>query len=173
MSVEYKSGEEPKLLRDYPKYIKIGESTDLDGCVYIERPSWDCGWYWGFGYLERWNYRKQDIDFHTHIDTKFSTNKHGRPCNWFDGMKDILDKGDVFKSDHDCWKFLEIVKTIYGLKETAEVLGRGGSHYAKNPCAELIMNHDEVRRINCKVIPALIDEMYKLLEANNAPTKNP
>lgn len=47
MSVEYKSGEEPKLLRDYPKYIKIGESTDLDGGVYIERPSWDCGWYWG------------------------------------------------------------------------------------------------------------------------------
>ena len=173
MSVEYKSGEEPKLLREYPKFIKLGESTELEGGVYIERPSWDCGWYWGFGYLQRWNYRKRDIDFHTHIDSRFSVNKDGKQCNWFEGIKDLLDKGDVFESDRDRWKFLEIVKTIYSLKETAEVLGRGGSYYGDNPCMELIKNHDEERRINCKVIPALIDEMYKLLEANNAPTKNP
>lgn len=173
MSVKYKSGDEPKLLRDYPKYIKLGESTDLDGGVYIERPSWDCHWYWGFGYLQRWNYRTQDIDFHTHIDDEFSKLPDGRKCNWFDGMKALFDNGDVFKSDKDRWKFLEIVKTIYSLQETAEVLGRGGSHYGANPCAELIMNHDEVRRINCKVIPALIDEMYKVLEANGALTNNP
>ena len=173
MSVKYEAGYEPELLREYPKYIKLGDSTDLDGGVYIERPKWSCGWYWGFGYLQRWNYRTQDIDFHTHIDSRFSFNKDGKQCNWFEGMKDLLDKGDVFESDKDRWKFLEIVKTIYDLKETAEVLGRGGSHYTTNPCAELIMNHDEVRRINCKVIPALIDEMYKLLEANGALTKNP
>ena len=53
------------------------------------------------------------------------------------------------------------------------MLGSGGAHCTTNPCAELIMNHDEVRRINCKVIPALIDEMYKVLEANGALTKNP
>lgn len=173
MSVEYKSGDEPKLLREYPKYIKLGDSTGYGGGVYIERPSWNCGWYWGFGYLERWNYRKCDIDFHIHMDSHFSVNKDGKQCNWLDGMKDLLDKGDVFKSDHDRWKFLEIVKTIYELKETTEVLGHGGSYYGNNPCAELIMNHDEVRRINCKVIPALIDEMYKVLEANGALTKNP
>ena len=173
MSVKYESGNEPKLLREYPKYIKLGDSTACEGGVYIERPSWDCGWYWGVGYLEGCNYRKNDIDFHSHIDTEFSKLPDGRGCNWFDGMKAVLDKGDVFESDKDRWKFVEIVKTIYSLKETAEVLGRGGVHYGTNPCAELIMNHDEVRRINCKVIPVLIDEMYKLLEANNALTKNP
>lgn len=171
MSVKYESGKEPKLLREYPKYVKIGVSSALDGDVYIERPSWDCGWYWGFGYLERWNYRKNDIDFHTHMDSEFGVNLEGNSCNWFDGMKEMFDGGDVFKSDHDRWVFVEIVKTIYSLKETAEVLGRGGSHYTTNPCEDLIKNHDEVRRINCKVIPALIDEMYKLLEAGGAPTK--
>lgn len=173
MSVKYESGNEPKLLREYPEFIKLGDSTEFDGEVYLARPSWDCDRYWGFGYLECWDDRKQDIDFHTHINSEFSKLPDGRRCNWFDGMKALLDKGDVFESDKDRWKFLEIVKTIYSLQETAEVLGRGGSHYTTNPCAELIMNHDEVRRINCKVIPALIDEMYKLLEANGALTKNP
>lgn len=155
--------ETPALLREYPRYVKIGISSKWDGNMFIERPSWDCGRYWGFGYLERWNNIIGDIDFHTHMDSCFRENKDGRSCNWFDGMKDLFDGGDVFENDKDRWKFLEIVKTIYSLKETAEVLGRGGSLYGNNPCMELIKNHDEVRRINCKVIPALIDEMYKVL----------
>ena len=153
----------PELVREYPKYVKIGTSSRWDGDMFIECPEWSCDWCWGFGYLQRWNSRIQDIDFHTHVDSCFSENKDGRSCNWFDGMKDLFDGGDVFENDKDRWKFLEIVKTIYLLKETAEVLGRGGSHYGNNPCMELIKNHDEVRRINCELIPALIDEMYKIL----------
>lgn len=161
MSVEYTKT--PKLLREYPKFVKLGTSTELDGDVFIVSPTWDCGWYWGFGYLERWNSRKDDIDFNTHIDHEFGTNKDGRRCNWYEGMKDVLDKGDVFENDRQRWKFLEIVKTIYNLKMTAEVLGRGGSHYGNNPLSDEIKNHDEVRRINEELIPKLIDEMYKVL----------
>ena len=161
MSVEYEKA--PQLLREYPKFVKLGTSTELDGNVFIVLPTWDCGWYWGFGYLERWNARKDDIDFHTHIDSQFSENKDGRRCNWYEGMKDLLDQGDVFENDTQRWKFLEIVKTIYNLKMTAEVLGRGGSHYGNNPLSEEIKNHDEVRRINNYLIPKLIDEMYKVL----------
>lgn len=161
MSVEYTKA--PQLLREYPKFTKLGTSTELDGDVFIERPSWDCGWYWGFGYLERWNPRKGDIDFHTHINSQFSKDKDGRGCNWYTGMQDLFDQGDVFENDKQRWKFLEIVKTIYNLKMTAEVLGRGGSHYGNNPLSEEIKNHDEVRRINDYLIPKLIDEMYKVL----------
>lgn len=161
MSVEYTK--EPKLLREYPKFVKLGTSTEFDGDVFIVRPTWDCGWYWGFGYLERWNSRKGDIDFHIHIDSQFSENKDGRRCNWYDGMKDLLDQGDVFENDRQRWQFLEIVKTIYNLKMTAEVLGRGGSHYADNPLSDEIYNPMEVRRINEDLIPKLIDEMYKVL----------
>ena len=161
MSVVYEK--EPKLLREYPKYVKLGTSSRFDGDVFIVLPTWDCGWYCGFGYLERWNARRGDIDFHTHIDSQFSENKDGRRCNWYEGMQDLFDQGDVFVYDHDRWTFLEIVKTIYNLKMTAEVLGRGGSHYGTNPLADEIKNHDEVRRINCELIPKLIDEMYKVL----------
>lgn len=161
MSVEYTKS--PKLLREYPTFAKLGTSSHFDGDVFIVRPTWDCGWYWGFGYLERWNGRKGDIDFHSHIDHEFGTNKDGRRVNWYEGMQELLDQGDVFENDKQRWKFLEIVKTIYNLKMTAEVLGRGGSHYGNNPLSEEIKNHDEVRRINEDLIPKLIDEMYKVL----------
>ena len=161
MSVEYTKA--PQLLREYPTFTRIGTSSHFDGDVFIVRPTWDCGWYWGFGYLERWNARRRDIDFHTHIDSQFSKNKDGRDCNWYEGMKDMFDQGDVFENDHHRWQFLEIVKTIYNLKMTAEVLGRGGSHYASNPLSDEIKHHNEVRRINNYIIPKLIDEMYKVL----------
>lgn len=173
MSVKYKAGYEPELLREYPNYIKLGDSTEFEGGVYLRRPAWVCDWYWSFGHLERWNYKRSDIDFHAHINSEFSKLPSGEKCNWFDGIKALLDKGDVFSSDKNRWQVVEIAKTIYSLKETAEVLDLGGSNYTTNPCKDLIKNHDEVRRINCEVIPALIDEMYKLLESEHALTKNP
>ena len=41
--------------------------------VFLEAPSWDCDWYWGFGYLETYtnNYqitRSKDISSHSHFD---------------------------------------------------------------------------------------------------------
>lgn len=161
MSVEYTKAK--PLLREYPKYVKLGTSSHFDGDVFIKRPAWECGWYWSFGYLQRWNSRKDDIDFHTHIDYEFGTDKDGRRCNWYYGMQEVLDQGDVFESEDQRWQFLEIVKTIYNLRTTAEVLELGGSHYADNPLSDEIYNPIEVRRINEDLIPKLIDEMYKVL----------
>lgn len=161
MSVEYTKT--PQLLREYPTFTKLGTSSHFNGDVFIVRPTWNCGWYWGFGYLERWNPRIGDVDFNTHIDHEFGTNKDGRRVNWYEGMQELLDQGDVFENDHQRWQFLEIVKTIYNLKMTAEVLGRGSSHYDNNPLSDEIYNPIEVRRINEDLIPKLIDEMYKVL----------
>ena len=60
------------------------------------------------------------------------------------------------------WKFCELVLTAYALKETAEVLGRGGSHMTENPCADIIKNKDEVKRINEIVLPAIFNQIEKL-----------
>jgi hypothetical protein len=40
--------------------------------VFLEHPSWDCGWYWGFGYLETYTNNRQitrskDISGHSHF----------------------------------------------------------------------------------------------------------
>ena len=42
-------------------------------------------------------------------------------------------------------------------------MGRGGSHFTSNPCKNLIINKDEVARINQTVLPAIFEEIYKIL----------
>jgi hypothetical protein len=49
------------------------------------------------------------------------------------------------------------------LRETAEVLGRGGSHYTTNPLSEIIKNPAEVERINKVILPRIFEEIYKIL----------
>jgi len=66
--------------------------------------------------------------------------------------------------DSQLWTVCELFKTFYILKETAEVLGRGGAHYTTNPCKDIIINKDETDRINNVVLPAVFDALYNILE---------
>lgn len=55
----------------------IGINTEGEK-VFLEEPSWDCGWYWGFGYLEVYTNnnnpsRAKDVSSHTHF-TNFEDN---------------------------------------------------------------------------------------------------
>lgn len=120
--------------------------------IYLSAPSWDCGWYWGFGYLGNGN-------CHYHVDGLM------KDCNLFDGLKKEF--GNTLKlRESDIWTFCELMKTFYVLRETAEVLGRGGAHYTTNPCESLITNKKEVTRINEKVLPAIFDAIHEILERN-------
>lgn len=136
-----------KTLSNYPKNIYIGDNNGEK--IYLSAPSWDCNWYWGFGYLGNKN-------CHYHVDG-LSKDK-----NLFDAFKEHFGKSLVIR-ESQLWTICELFKTAYALKETAEVLGRGGSHYTTNPCAELIKNVDEVKRINEVVLPQIFEEIYKIL----------
>lgn len=138
-----------QTLSNYPAKIFIG--TNNDEKIYLSAPSWDCGWYWGFGYLGNKN-------CHYHVD---GLNRNEN-INLFDAFKKHFGTSLVVR-DSQLWTLCELFKTFYTLKETAEVLGRGGSHFTKNPCSELITNKDEVVRINNTVLPAIFEEIYKIL----------
>ena len=143
-----------KLLRDYPKHVYLGKLDGED--VYLARPSWYWGWYLDFGYVRNKTLR-------THL--KKMCNVENRTVNLWDGLQHHI-KGGKIKRMHvqdKLWTFCEVVQTIYHLRETAAVLERGDSNYTTNPCADLIKNPDEVKRINEVLIPKLIDEMYILL----------
>lgn len=101
--------------------------------VYITKPKWDCGWYWSFGYLgnENWHY---------HLDGY----KNGRNINMRDAL--ITDYELSEKIMGQLWTFCELALSIYQLKATAELLGRGGSHMSKNPCADLILDKDYAKK---------------------------
>jgi len=119
--------------------------------IYLTKPSWDCDWYWSFGYLGNNN-----SSYH------LNSYQNGRNINIYDALLEDYELNPKIKKN--LWLFCELVKTAYALKNTAEVLGRGGSHISINPLSELIINKDEVTRINEVVLPAIFEEIEKIFE---------
>lgn len=117
--------------------------------IQLSPPSWDCGWYWGFGYLGNRN-------CHYHLD---GLNKDK---NLYDALKEHFGDSLTIK-EKDLWTFCELIATAYSLKEAAEVLGRGGAHYTTNPCKDIIINKAETDRINSIVLPAIFDQIHLIL----------
>lgn len=134
-------------LSSYPDRILLGKHDGQN--IYLTSPSWDCGWYWGFGYIG-------NKHCHYHIEGL------GKNKNLYDGFLEHF--GDTITVDKSkLWKLVELFSTFYSLKNICEVLGRGGSHNTSNPCKDLIINKEEVQRINNVVLPQIFEEIYKIL----------
>lgn len=149
--------------------------------VWLEKPRWDCGWYWGFGYLETMRGNREpskaiDIELHTHWDSCVGRSRLNA-YDWFqaefgktltDSFNSKVKKEKGVKycrfTSRQLWTLCELMATFYTLKETAEVLGRGGSHYTENPCASVIQNKAERDRINSVVLPAIFAEIGTIFD---------
>lgn len=140
--------ETKKITNEWTQINVIG--THDGQTVYINPPSWDCDWYWGFGYLG-------NIDCHYHLDTL----DNGK--NMYDAIKNHFGNSFRIKNDSDIWLFCELMATAYHLKETAEVFGRGGSQYTTNPVSELIKDAELVDRINNVLLPTIFNHVNALL----------
>jgi hypothetical protein len=134
----------------FVKRFPMGKPSEYDKTEYLAPPSWDCGWYWGFGYL-------QNEDIHHHVDGL------NRDRNMFNALKEYYGDTLTITNESDLWTFCELMRTFYVLKETAEVLGRGGAHYTTNPCENVILNKKEVTRINEVVLPAIFDAIEDVI----------
>lgn len=156
-----------KLLNEYPEKIYLGKRNNCN--VYISKPSWDCNWYWGFGYLGN-SCRLYHVDG-LKYDIKHYRDNNNKPrtettrCILFDGFKNHFD-GDSFiiKDDKDLWKLCELFETFYQLRETAELFIRGGMNVIENnPLKDIIQNKEISNNINENLLPKLFDEIYKIL----------
>lgn len=161
-------------------YYLIG--TDNNGNrVWLEKPSWDGGWYWGFGYLQTMQGNREpsyarDIDCHTHWDSCVSESRKnaydwfietfGKPTTDLCGYPTKADKDTRMCrfTDKQVWRLCELMATAYTLRKAAEVIGRGKSNYGENPCVEFIKNIREAKRINSKVLPAIFAEIGKIFD---------
>lgn len=151
-----------KTLSNYPAKVFLGRHNDEE--IYLSAPSWDCGWYWRFGYLGNKN-------CHYHVDGLKKIDKYNfdKKCfeyefvNLYDGFKKHFGDSFIVKEYNDIWTLCELFATFYTLKECAEVIGLGGSHYTTNPAKEIIINKEECERINNVVLPQIFEEIYKIL----------
>ena len=123
----------------------------LDGeKVWLAPPSWDCDWYWGYGYI-------QNKNLHTHF------NMLDNNANLYDAIQKRFD-GTFSLQGSNLWTFCELLQTFYTLREIAEVYSRGSSHYTSNPLADILRNPEEYKRINEKLLPKIFIEIDKLFD---------
>ncbi len=150
---------------------------DEDGTNYwLERAKWDCGWYWGFGYVETYTNNKnphlsKDINSHQHIDSSFmgQMQKYDfeKKCSVnSEFVHNIFDSPLLFETtftEKEGWILSELFKSFYMLKDSAGMFGKGGCNVTTNPCAELIKNEDWAKQINHEILPLLFEKIYSIL----------
>lgn len=150
---------EKQVKRAFGKKIYyLGKGTD--GLNYwLEAPSWDCGWYWGFGYVETYTNNKnpeaaRDIRSHQHFDGLFLKR------DIFNSFVNFL---ETPLTEKEVWKLLELMKEFYTLREAAELLGRGGAHITESPVKEAIKQTEIAEKINKELIPAVTVAVLEIL----------
>lgn len=130
-----------------PEKLYFGKDKATNERIYLSRPRYDCDWYWSFGYLGNRN-----LHYHLCHYAK------GRNINMYDALS--TDYELASKISKELWSFCEQAKTIYTLKDAAEVLYRGGSHYGTNPESDFIKQHNNEDQLNQIVLPRLLQSFW-------------
>lgn len=157
------TGTKKKKTRAFGKDIYFLGQDERGTNYYLEAATWDCGWYWGGGYVKTYtNNNNPSIARDTRSYQRFDRLFFKGNKNGFDNFKEFF-KVTPF-NDSEIWKICELMKSFYIAQKYSDMLHTGGAHYTTNPAKENIQNVDEYQRINDKVIPAIMSELYKILE---------
>ena len=132
---------------------------------WLEAPSWDCGWYWGFGYIETYTHNNpslaRDINSHQSIASSFL----GRQGN--DYIHNLHDSPILLQStftDKEGWELSELLKQFYLLSNMASFAhkDRPGCHIASSP-----VDHGDLsewyKKINEEMIPRVTAAILAIL----------
>ena len=121
--------------------------------LYMSKPSFDCGWYWGFGYVG-------NSRCHMHFNGILN---HNHDKNWFDSFRtEFTDVCVALQDDQNLWKFIETMRSLYTLRKAADLYYMGGSH-CTTPVVSL---KDPVmyEKIVTEQMPALFEAVVDILE---------
>jgi len=134
---------------------------DEEGTKYwLEAPSWDCGWYWGFGYIETYTNNRspqnsRDISSHQHADDFMSV--------WFTEWNNSKPKlAHKTFTDKEGWELSELFKQFYFLKDAAANFNRGKCHVASTK-TKLWKKPQLTKEINDKLIPMITKRILEIL----------
>lgn len=146
------------------KVYLLGKDTH-NKTVWLEEPVWDCGWYWGFGYVEIYTRNNPsvaiDIEMHTHWDSHIVGRIGGKYVYH-------INEHPYFKAttltNSEAWYLSELMKSFYTLKESAELFYRGGSHIISSKhTAGFLKDRNISDRINNILLPKLFSRIDRLL----------
>ena len=138
--------------------------ADAEGTKYwLEAPSWDCDWYWGFGYVETYtnnNYpnRSRDINSHQHFDSLFLNDSK---VNAFDAFKEFFKETTL--NEKEIWLLVDYMYSFYALKRAAGILSMGYSHMTEKAKLSEVQSTEMSKEINEKILPAIFKQIDILL----------
>ena len=142
------------------RYYLLGKRKEDDYIIYLEKPSWDCDWYWGFGYIKAYKTKNHyDYEEHTNFDSLFLKK------NIYDSFIEYFSETTL--SNKEIWILLGYMKEFYILQEYAELLQYG--NYITSKAINILdkknkaKNLEEYKRINTILLPELFDKIDKLL----------
>ena len=156
--------------------------ADKEGVNYwLEAPKWDCGWYWGFGYVETYTNNKhpetsRDIEGHSHIDSSFMGTQevynHEKGCfvkgEYIHNIFDSPTLETPTFTEKEGWQLSELFKEFYLLREFAEFSGKTlpGCHITSSP-----VNHGDLtawcNKVNKEMIPLVTAKIIEILTPIN------
>lgn len=153
----------------------LGE--DQGGTKYwLEEPSFDCGWYWGFGYVETYTYNNRpdlakDSASHQHIDGLLGQQ------TTYDFEKKCFVVGDYIHNLYDNplfakttftskegWKLSELFQQFYLLRKMADFAHKElpGCNITTSP-----VDHGDMKnwysKINNEMIPRITSAILEIL----------
>ena len=150
---------------------------------FLEDFTWDCGWYWGGGYLEVYRgYKTKSTGpdnqhrMHTHFDSHLSTLGDGdwfkvdggkfirsedTRCNWFDGFKKHIPY--TVLTDDEIWRLCDLMIQFYAYRRASECFQYGGHYSSKGRTRREIRKPME-RECNKQIEKVIIPLVRELLD---------
>ena len=143
---------------------------------WLENAKWDCGWYWGFGYIETYTNnlcpsKSRDISSHQHYDGLFfgkgESYDHEKGCFKLNSeyKHTIKDNKNVIActlTGKEQWELADLMKSFYTLKDMAEIYHQGNSHLTSNQRLSF-EDKDAEKNINKVLLPKLFARVYEIL----------
>ena len=145
---------EVKIIHGKKHYLLgIRKSDGLK--VWLQEPSWDCDWYWGFGYIEIYSKNQKTLYEHTHFDSLF----FGKEKDAFKMLKEYFK--ETVLTDKEKWQIIDYMESFYTLRKTSDLFYIGDSHYTTTPLQ--LKNNEIYEKINKEMLPSLFEEIKRLL----------
>lgn len=126
--------------------IYLGKNES--GNIYLSKHSWDCGWYWGFGYLGN---SGNHYHFSSYLGHYGNDNKTD--------VKEVFT--DTWITQNQWWILRDLFIQAYALKKAAETYKLGG-HQTSAAAPYRVVNEDMASRLNAD-LGTLLDTIWGLL----------
>lgn len=156
---------EKRIINKFGKHYLLGVNRAGD-YVWLEKESWDCDWYWGFGYLHTYTNNRQpgrskDLSAHFHFDYTFLTGP--------DYSRDMFKKyfRETVLTDDEIWILCDLMATYYTLKNTAALFHNGYSGHTSKAFLDNLKSAEMEAHINKVLLPEVFKKIEQLLSPAN------